>query len=165
MPTPRASSSSTKRFPKKTPASDAGRTPSQLIDARIAELRDWRGELLARIRLLITSAVPGVSEEWKWNIPVWSSGGIICTGETYKKVVKLTFARGASLPDPAQLFNSSLEGSTRRAIDFPEGCQVDQVALTALVRAAVALNMSSPRGKARSAAPGGTVRGPTSDGA
>ncbi|KRB82979.1 hypothetical protein ASE00_13390 [Sphingomonas sp. Root710] len=116
-------------------------TPSDLIDARIAELGDWRGETLARIRRLIHEAVPGVVEEWKWRgVPVWSGDGIICTGETYKKVVKLTFAKGAALDDPAKLFNASLDGNVRRAIDIAEGETVDAEAFKALVRAAVALN-------------------------
>ncbi len=118
-------------------------SPSALIDARIKELGDWRGELLARIRKLIKRADPDVVEEWKWRgVPVWYHDGIICTGETYKKVVKMTFAKGASLPDPAGLFNSSLDGNTRRAIDFHEGDTVDEKALTALIRAAVKLNSS-----------------------
>ena len=121
-----------------------GDTPSQLIDARIKELRDWRGETLARIRILIKQADPDVIEEWKWRgVPVWSHAGIICTGETYKNVVKMTFAKGASLADPAGLFNSSLEGNTRRAIDFHEGDKIDEKALKALIRAAVTLNTSS----------------------
>ena len=120
-----------------------GDTPSQLIDARIKELRDWRGETLARIRILIKQADPEVIEEWKWRgVPVWSHAGIICTGETYKSVVKMTFAKGASLADPSKLFNSSLEGNTRRAIDFHEGDKIDEKALKALIRAAVALNRS-----------------------
>ena len=119
----------------------AAATPSQLIDARIAELGDWRGETLARVRELIKDADPDVVEEWKWRgVPVWSHGGIICTGETYKAVVKVTFAKGASLDDPSGLFNSSLDGNTRRAIDVREGEQIDGDALKALVRAAVALN-------------------------
>ncbi len=118
-------------------------SPSQLIDARIEELSDWRGETLALLRALIKQADPEVVEEWKWRgVPVWSHGGIICTGETYKKVVKTTFAKGASLEDPSGLFNSSLEGNTRRAIDFHEGEKIDEKALKALIRAAVALNMS-----------------------
>ena len=117
--------------------------PSRLIDARIRELGDWRGETLARVRTLIRRADPDVVEEWKWRgVPVWSHGGIICTGETYKAVVKLTFAKGAALADPSGLFNSSLEGNTRRAIDIPEGGKIDDKALKALVRAAVALNLS-----------------------
>ncbi len=120
-----------------------GDSPSQLIDARIEELGDWRGETLARVRALIKQADPEVVEEWKWRgVPVWSHGGIICTGETYKKVVKMTFAKGASLEDPAGLFNSSLDGNTRRAIDFHEGEAIDEKALKALIRAAVALNMA-----------------------
>jgi hypothetical protein len=120
---------------------NGGDSPSQLIDARIKELSDWRGETLARVRLLIRQADPEVVEEWKWRgVPVWSHGGIICTGETYKNVVKITFAKGASLEDPAGLFNSSLEGNTRRAIDFHEGDKIDETAVTALIRAAAALN-------------------------
>ena len=116
-------------------------SPSQLIDARIRELGDWRGETLARVRALIRQADPEVVEDWKWRgVPVWSHGGIICTGETYKKIVKTTFAKGASLEDPSGLFNSSLEGNTRRAIDFHEGEKIDEQAFKALVRAAVALN-------------------------
>jgi len=122
---------------------DQGLTPSQLIDARIAELADWRGATLARVRGIIRRAHPGVVEEWKWRVPVWSHAGIICTGETYKSVVKLTFAKGASLEDPTGLFNSSLDGNTRRAIDLREGDAIDGKALQALVRAAVTLNMSA----------------------
>src|SRR5437764_8397960 len=119
-------------------------SPSRLIDARIKELSDWRGETLARLRILIKQADPEVVEEWKWRgVPVWSHAGIICTGETYKNVVKMTFAKGASVEDPSGLFNSSLEGNTRRAIDFREGDKIDQKALTALIGAAVALNKSS----------------------
>jgi hypothetical protein len=122
----------------------AGDSPSQLIDARIKELSDWRGETLARVRLLIKQADPEVVEEWKWRgVPVWSHAGIICTGETYKNIVKMTFAKGASLEDPSGLFNSSLEGNTRRAIDFHEGDKIDERALKALIRAAVALNIST----------------------
>ena len=125
----------------------AGLSPSELIDARIEELGDWRGRTLSRLRKLIRQADPEVVEEWKWRgVPVWSHAGIICTGETYKNVVKMTFAKGASLDDPAGLFNSSLEGNTRRAIDFHEGDKIDEKALKALVRAAVALNMSKGRG-------------------
>lgn len=113
---------------------------SELIDARIQELGGWRGEMLARLRALIKEADPDVVEEWKWSNPVWSNHGIICTGESYKQVVKTTFPKGASLPDPARLFNSSLEGATRRAIDFREGDKLDEKALQALIRAAVALN-------------------------
>ena len=119
---------------------------SELIDARIAELGDWRGEMLAGLRALIKQADSEVAEEWKWRgTPVWSHDGLICTGETYKNVVKMTFAKGASLPDPSRLFNASLEGNTRRAIDFHEGDKLDVPALKALVRAAVALNLASPR--------------------
>jgi hypothetical protein len=123
---------------------EKGESPSQLINARIKELNDWRGETLARIRVLIKQADPEVVEEWKWRgVPVWSHAGMICTGETYKNVVKMTFAKGASLDDPSGLFNSSLEGNTRRAIDFHEGNKIDEKALKALIRAAVALNTSS----------------------
>jgi hypothetical protein len=118
-----------------------GDFPSQLIDARIKELSDWRGKTLARIRTLIKQVDPDVVEEWKWRgVPVWSHTGMICTGETYKNVVKITFAKGASLADPSSLFNSSLDGNTRRAIDFHEGDKIDEKALKALIRAAVALN-------------------------
>jgi hypothetical protein len=120
-------------------------SPSELIDARIEELGDWRGERLSRLRALIKAADPEVTEEWKWKTPVWSHDGLVCTGETYKKVVKMTFAKGASLKDPSGLFNSSLEGHVRRAIDFHEGDPLDEKALKALVRAAVALNKSSAR--------------------
>ena len=117
-----------------------GKTPSQMIDTRIAELDDWRGKTLARLRAVIKQADAKVIEEWKWGIPVWSHDGILCTGEVYKNVVKTTFARGASLKDPARLFNSSLEGKVRRAIDFREGEKLNGKALKALIRAAVALN-------------------------
>jgi hypothetical protein len=121
-----------------------GDSPSQLIDARIKEFSDWRGETLARVRMLIKQADPEVVEEWKWRgVPVWSHAGIICTGETYKNVVKMTFAKGASLEDPSGLFNASLEGNTRRAIDFHESDKIDEKALKALIRAAVALNQST----------------------
>jgi hypothetical protein len=120
---------------------EGGESPSRLIDARIEELGDWRGDTLARVRSLIKQAEPEVVEEWKWRgVPVWSHAGMICTGETYKAVVKLTFAKGASLEDPSGLFNSSLEGNTRRAIDFHEDDRIDEEALKALIRAAVALN-------------------------
>src|SRR6476469_6311172 len=123
------------------------KSPSELIDARIEELDDWRGETLAGIRAIVKEADPDVVEEWKWRgVPTWYHDGIICTGETYKSVVKMTFAKGASLDDPAGLFNSSLEGNTRRAIDFREGEKIDENALKALIRAAVALNESKARG-------------------
>jgi hypothetical protein len=120
---------------------------AQRIDARIAELGDWRGEMLARLRALVKQADPKVVEEWKWNVPVWSHDGILCTGETYKSTVKLTFAKGASLPDPAKLFNSSLEGNTRRAIDFRQGDGIDEQAFKALIRAAVEHNKAKPRAR------------------
>ena len=124
---------------------DKDPSPAQLIDARIRELGDWRGETLARVRFLIKQAEPDVVEEWKWRgVPVWERDGIICTGETYKAAVKLTFAKGASLEDPSGLFNSSLDGNTRRAIDFHEGDKIDEEALKALIRAAVALNTARP---------------------
>ena len=119
-----------------------GEAPEKLIDAAIRELGDWRGETLGRIRALIRQADPDVVEEWKWGIPVWSHDGIICTGETYKAVVKTTFAKGASVADPSKLFNSSLEGATRRAIDFRQGEKIDEKAFQALIRAAVAVNTS-----------------------
>ena len=131
---------------KKSPAKST-ESPSALIDARIEDLGDWRGEMLSRLRALIKAADPEVVEEWKWRgVPVWSHAGMICTGETYKSVVKMTFAKGASLKDPSGLFNSSLEGNTRRAIDFHEGDKLDEKALKTLIRAAVALNKTSGRG-------------------
>jgi hypothetical protein len=121
-------------------------SPSQLIDARIKELGDWRGEMLGRLRRLVKEADPDVVEEWKWRgVPVWEHDGIICTGETYKTVVKMTFAKGAALQDPSRLFNASLDGNTRRAIDFPEGATIDEAALKTLVRAAVTLNKSKAK--------------------
>ena len=133
---------------KKSGTKDAGDSPSRLIDARIKELGDWRGEMLARVRTLIKQADPEVVEEWKWRgVPVWSHAGIICTGETYKAVVKMTFAKGASLEDPSGLFNSSLDGNTRRAIDIHEGDKIDEKALKALIRAAVALNTAKKKSK------------------
>jgi hypothetical protein len=127
----------------KKSGSQKSESPSQLIDARIEELGDWRGETLGRLRALVKKADPEVVEEWKWRgVPVWEHDGIICTGETYKNVVKMTFAKGAALPDPSGLFNSSLEGNTRRAIDFREGEIIDEEALKTLVRAAVTLNRS-----------------------
>jgi hypothetical protein len=126
----------------KKSGSQGGKSAARLIDARIEELDDWRGELLGRLRALVKEADPDVVEEWKWDNPVWSHAGLICTGETYKQVVKMTFARGAALKDPSGLFNSSLAGNTRRAIDFREDEKVDAKALKALIRAAVALNVS-----------------------
>jgi hypothetical protein len=126
----------------KKSGSQEGKSASQMIDERIEELGDWRGRMLSRLRTLIKQADPEVVEEWKWNLPVWSHGGLICTGETYKSVVKMTFAKGAALEDPAGLFNSSLTGNTRRAIDFREGEKIDEKALKDLIRAAVALNTS-----------------------
>jgi hypothetical protein len=137
---------------KKSGAKEAkgASSPSQQIDARIEELGDWRGEMLARIRSIIKKADPDVVEEWKWRgVPVWEHDGIICTGETYKAVVKMTFARGASLDDPTDLFNSSLEGNTRRAIDWHEGDKIDEKALKALIREAVALNASARAARSR----------------
>jgi hypothetical protein len=135
--------------------SGAGEGPpaSELISKRIAELDDWRGEILGRMRKLIKKADPKVVEEWKWEIPVWSHDGIVCTGETYKKAVKLTFAKGASLKDPSRLFNSSLEGNTRRAIDIPEGAKVDEVAFKALFLEAVRLNSSGNAKASKKAKP------------
>jgi len=133
----------TKKVKRGSNDGKAGESPSRLIDQRIKELTDWRGEMLARLRGLIKQADPEVVEEWKWGVPVWSHAGIVCTGETYKTTVKLTFAKGASLKDPSVLFNSSLEGNVRRAIDFREGERLDEEALKALVRAAVALNSVS----------------------
>ena len=133
-------------MPKSEPRT--GESPSRLIDARISELGDWRGEMLSRLRGLIKEADPDVVEEWKWRgVPVWEHDGIIATGETYKSVVKMTFAKGASLKDPARLFNSSLDGNTRRAIDIHEGETINEAALKTLIRAAVTLNTSKTRGK------------------
>ena len=132
----------------KKSGSAKSKSPSELIDARIKELGDWRGAMLGRLRELVKEADPGIAEEWKWRgVPVWSDGGIVCTGETYKTVVKMTFAKGAALADPGRLFNSSLEGNTRRAIDFHQGEKIDEEALKALVRAAVALNKSKAKSK------------------
>lgn len=131
---------------KKSGSKERGASPSQLIDARIKELGDWRGRMLGRLRMLIKEADPEIVEEWKWRgVPVWSHDGLICTGETYKTVVKMTFAKGAALQDPAGLFNASLDGNTRRAIDFHEGETIDEEALKTLIRAAVALNKSTAR--------------------
>ena len=130
-----------------TSGSQKSKSPSQLIDARIEELGDWRGEMLSRLRAVVKEADPEVVEEWKWRgVPVWSHDGLICTGETYKNVVKMTFAKGAAVEDPAGLFNSSLDGNKRRAIDFHEGEKIDEEALKALVRAAVSLNESTAPG-------------------
>jgi hypothetical protein len=132
---------------RKSAAPDRGAvSASTLIDARIRELPAWQSQMLTRLRTLVKDADPEVIEEWKWSIPVWSHAGLICTGETYKSVVKMTFARGAALQDPARLFNSSLEGSVRRAIDFREGGTIDEEALKALIRAAVALNLAKAAG-------------------
>jgi len=132
-----------KRTGVKRSGSPKSQSPSQLIDGRIKELGDWRGTTLSRLRSLVKEADPEVIEEWKWRgVPVWSHDGLICTGETYKNVVKMTFAKGAALDDPSRLFNSSLEGNTRRAIDFHEGAQINEKALKTLVRAAVTLNKS-----------------------
>lgn len=137
---------------KKNGEQATGEAASRLIDERIRELAGWRGETLARMRALILEADPGMTEEWKWSNPVWSHDGIVCTGEAYKKAVKLTFLRGASIPDPAGLFNASLDGNARRAIDIPEGEQVDARAFKALIKAAVALNSSAaPRRPRKSA--------------
>jgi hypothetical protein len=127
----------------KKSASQTGKSPSEQIDARIGELGDWRGKMLSRLRTLINEADPAVIEEWKWGVPVWSHDGLICTGETYKKAVKLTFAKGAFLKDPSGLFNSSLEGNTRRAIDFQEGEKINEKAFKTLIRAAASLNKSA----------------------
>jgi hypothetical protein len=135
--------SASKSRPAKAPGKEI--SPARQIDQRIQELPDWRGKTLAQLRALIKAADPNVIEEWKWDVPVWSAGGIICTGETYKKVVKLTFLKGAALPDPSRLFNSSLDGNTRRAIDVHEGEEIDTEALKALIRAAVTLNASSAK--------------------
>lgn len=130
---------------KTSGSSSTGESPSKLIDARIEEYDDWRGETLFKLRGLIKEAVPDVVEEWKWEVPVWSNNGIICTGEVYKKAVKLTFAKGAQLADPKKLFNSSLEGNVRRAIDFHEGEKIDEAAFKALIRAAATSNASGAR--------------------
>ena len=129
----------------KKSGSQESKSPSRLIDARIEELGDWRGRMLGRLRALVKEAGPDVVEEWKWSVPVWSHDGLICTGETYKNVVKMTFAKGAALEDPSRLFNSSLDGNTRRAIDFREGERIDEEALKTLVRAAVTLNKAGAR--------------------
>ena len=150
----------TKKRKSTSTGGKGGASPSQLIDARIKELGDWRGETLARVRALIKQADPEVVEEWKWRgVPVWEHAGIICTGETYKSVVKLTFAKGASLPDPSRLFNASLEGNKRRAIDIQEGDKINEKALKALIRAAVTLNTS----KRAAARPARSQKKPKSD--
>jgi hypothetical protein len=141
---PQTNKSASQKAASQKPASQ--KSPSQLIDAKIKELDDWRGETLSRLRALVKEADPEVVEEWKWRgVPVWSHDGLICTGETYKSVVKMTFAKGAALKDPSRLFNSSLEGNVRRAIDVHEGDTIDEDALKALIRAAVALNRSKTK--------------------
>jgi len=146
MPMKAKTKAKTKAKAKAKPKAAGAESPSRKIDARIRELGDWRGETLARLRALIKEADPEVVEEWKWmGVPVFEDHGIICTGETYKSVVKLTFAKGASLPDPAKLFNSSLDGNVRRAIDVREGEKIDEKALKALIRAAAALNKSKAK--------------------
>jgi hypothetical protein len=143
---------------KKNDTSRRAESPSRLIDARIKELGDWRGEALSRIRSLIKEADPGVVEEWKWRgVPVWSHDGLICSGETYKKVVKLTFFKGAQLKDPSKLFNASLEGNARRAIDLHEGAKLDETAFKALIRNAAALNTSPSRASLRASADDGGI--------
>lgn len=129
----------------KKSSQDTAAPASELIDARIAELNDWRGDMLARLRAIVRAADPDVVEEWKWSVPVWSHHGLICTGEAYKQTVKMTFAKGASVPDPAGLFNSSLDGNTRRAIDFREGDKVNEKALKALIQAAIAVNKAGAK--------------------
>jgi hypothetical protein len=151
MATTKAVSGSAKRLPKSEPGAEVGKSPAELIDARIHELQDWRGETLTKVRAVILAADPQIIEEWKWNGPVWSCSGIICTGETYKKAVKLTFAKGAQLDDPTRLFNSSLEGNTRRAIDLLEGSVLHEAALAKLVQAATAQNRASASAKASGA--------------
>jgi hypothetical protein len=149
---PATKSSGAKSGGAKTATKSDGGNASELIDARIAELGDWRGATLAKVRAVVKQAVPSVVEEWKWRgVPVWSSDGILCTGETYKAVVKMTFAKGAALPDPAGLFNASLEGGTRRAIDLREGEKLDEKAFKALVRAAADLNATKPAKRAKKA--------------
>jgi hypothetical protein len=153
MPDEPRATSAMKKTKTGSKQGNGGDSPSRRIDARIEELNDWRGKTLARLRALVKQADPEVVEEWKWRgVPVWSHAGMICTGETYKGVVKMTFAKGASLADPSGLFNSSLEGNTRRAIDVHEGEKIDEKALKALVRAAVALNTSSTARRSRTRA-------------
>ena len=136
-------------MPMKTKPEDIGKPPAKLIDARIRELADWRGETLARMRALIKQADPDVVEEWKWGIPVWEHGGIVCTGEVYKDKVKLTFARGAALKDPAKLFNSSLEGNVRRALDIGKDAKINEKAFKALIRAAIDENLAKAAARAK----------------
>jgi hypothetical protein len=149
-----SSSQQHKNLWKATPAMT---TPSDLIDNRIASLTDWRAQTLAQVRALIKEALPSVEEEWKWEVPVWSQSGIICTGETYKAAVKLTFPKGAALADPAGLFNASLAGNTRRAIDLHEGAPIDEQAFKALIQAAAALNASAPPKRATKAKAAGSA--------
>ena len=139
---------------KRSGTGQGGDSAAKLIDGKIAGLADWRGEMLGRVRAVIKEADPDIVEEWKWETPVWSHNGIVCTGETYKKVVKMTFAKGAALKDPSRLFNSSLEGNVRRAIDIHEGETIDATALKALIREAVALNGASGKAASRKPAPG-----------
>ena len=143
LPIPRSAQLFSRSSDMKKSTATRGESASKLIDARIKEQGDWRGETLSRLRVLIKQADPAIIEEWKWDVPVWSHNGIICTGEIYKQVVKLTFAKGARLKDPKKLFNSSLEGNTRRAIDFHEGDKVDESAFKALIREAAALNTNA----------------------
>ncbi|MCX8521723.1 MAG: DUF1801 domain-containing protein [Rhodoferax sp.] len=150
MTTNQSATKASVRFPKKTPVADQGKAAGDRITERIAAYPDWRGELLSRLRSVILAADPAIVEDWKWNIPVWSCNGILCTGETYKKAVKLTFPKGASLADPAHLFNASLDGNARRAIDFPEGAAVDELALTALIQAAIRANQKTGKPKVKS---------------
>lgn len=148
--TPRRTAAPAAKKPARAAAGSSGTSPSQLISARIAALGDWRGEVLARVRKLIHAAEPEIVEEWKWRgVPVWSRGGIVCTGESYKEVVKLTFFKGASLPDPAKLFNASLDGNARRAIDIRADEKINAPALQALIRAAVALNLTAKKSTSR----------------
>ena len=141
-----------RRATRSNTSADIGNSPSKLIDQRITELQDWRGKVLAHVRAVIAQSDPRVVEEWKWNVPVWSCHGIICTGETYKKVVKLTFPKGAKIADPSKLFNSSLEGNARRAIDIAEGVELDDAALSTLIRSAIRLNEAVPSRKSSTAA-------------